>query len=147
VYYLLSQGLAAYLSEQDKAELATREDVGSKYLSKKINEEALRSQMVQTELEHHRVASMTIGLPLEYFQTEEQGFYSLKTRQYELGNTHEKSFVAMYPEEKVALVVHQMREGDVPGEFHLDSYLENKLKKMDEDRETQLFLPLWASSV
>ncbi len=29
----------------------------------------------------------------------------------------------------------------------LDSYLENKLKKMDEDRETLLFLPLWASSV
>lgn len=39
-----------------------------------------------------------------------------------------------YKEERIAIVIHKMQETDVPNEFHLDNYMETKLKRMEEEK-------------
>jgi hypothetical protein len=55
--------------------------------------------------------------------------------------------VAFYNEHKIAIVVHKMQTADVPKEFHLDSFVETKLRKMDEDKKIQLFMPIWQNNL
>ena len=40
-----------------------------------------------------------------------------------------------------------MEEGDVPQEFHLDTFIEAKLKKIEEEKKVHLFLPLWQNNI
>lgn len=80
---------------------------------------------------------------MQYLQTTENTFYSLKARQYEVTTTHEKVYVVTYPQDKIAIVIHKMQEDDVPEGFNLDNFIENKLRRMEEEKDLQLFLPLW----
>ena len=40
-----------------------------------------------------------------------------------------------------------MEEEDVPREFQLETFVEAKLKKMDEEMQVQLFMPVWQNNV
>ena len=90
---------------------------------------------------------MKLSIPIGYMQTEEQSFYSMKAVQYEISAGSEKLYVAFYREQRVAVVVHRMEKREVPREFHLDSYVETKFGKMEEERELQLFLPVWQNNI
>ena len=88
IFYAVTQGLSELLTEQEKVDMAGKEDFLSKLFNRKINDEALNNKIVSTERVTDKITEVKLSIPLNYLQTPDQSFYSIRATQYDIPTSH-----------------------------------------------------------